>query len=99
MLAGLIAAVVVAAIIWFALCLNDFILRGEGVVVGRFDRVASIRMTFVISLCVAIPSRLLVSHCRKIQSYASPAEFVFSTLFYVFLFFAMLCFLPALFSG
>lgn len=98
-LAGVLATVVGLAMVWFALCLNDFILRGEDFVMGRLDRVDSIRITLVISLCIVIPSRLLISHCRKIQSYASPAEFIFSVLYYPFLFLAILCFLPALLSG
>ncbi|MCA3749583.1 MAG: hypothetical protein IN808_10665, partial [Rubrobacter sp.] len=84
---------------WFWLCFRDFLLYDLDLVAGRFSREDFFRITLLLSVWVAASSRLLMIHYRRVHSYSSPGEILFTVFFGFFLFIAIVCSLPALFSG
>jgi hypothetical protein len=93
----LLASVAMACFFW--LVIRDQWIHHRLLVAGRFDEGETLRLVFVLLATVAVSSGLLWRHYRRIDSYGSPLETVFMTVFTLCAALAAVTVLPALFAS
>jgi hypothetical protein len=89
----------VAMVCFFWLVIRDHWIHHRLLVAGRFDDGETLRMVFVLLATVTVSSGLLWRHYRRIDSYGSPLETVFMTVFTLCAALAAVTVLPALFAS
>jgi hypothetical protein len=85
-----------ATLYWFKLYVRDVMIEEELLVAGRFDRVASLRITGACFASLALTSGVLFAHYKRADHYGSPLELFFGVVFGLCLPMALICLLPYL---
>jgi uncharacterized integral membrane protein len=89
----------VATSYFFWLVIRDQWLHERLLVAGRLDPTESMRVLFALLALVALPSGLLWSHYKRVDSYGSPLELIFMMVFTLSAVLAAVVGIPALFGG
>ena len=85
-----------ATMSWFLVC---FFSVGSRLVLGRFDTIAVLGISAMVSATTAVPSGLLWAHYKQEGAYSTVEQIFFGVWFGLFLWMALICSISFLLAG